>query len=117
MDVPLDQVQALSAQQTDAERRQWERQLYAGVAAWGGELPKNLAQRILPDHRLRGAGAAAGLTTTAPYPVSKALAAALGEAMGLGLLEGPVWLSWPAARDGRPLIRIWEGIALSGGAR
>lgn len=108
-------MQALSRAQSDAERRQWERHLYAGVATWGGELPQDLQARILPDHRLRdGVGSP---VTAVPYPVSKALAAALGEAARLGLLDGLTWTEWPAARDGRPLIRIWDGIALSGGIR
>ncbi|GGR76158.1 hypothetical protein GCM10008959_41280 [Deinococcus seoulensis] len=51
-----------------------------------------------------------------PYPVPRDVAAGLSEAMKAGLLHGPVWTSWPAARDGRPLIQLWEGIALAGGS-
>lgn len=108
-------MQALSRAQSEAEGRQWQRQVWASAMTWGAEPPKDLQARILPDHRLRdvvGAPVAA-----VPYPVSKRLAAALGEAARLGLLDGPTWTSWPAAADGRPLIRIWDGIALSGGIK
>ncbi|OLV20226.1 hypothetical protein BOO71_0000706 [Deinococcus marmoris] len=45
------------------------------------------------------------------------VAQGLGEAMRLGLLNGPVWTRWPAGRDGRPLIQIWDGVALTGGLK
>lgn len=106
-------MQALLGAQAEAEGRQWQRQVWASAMTWGAEPPKDLQARILPNYRLRdGQGSP---SAAVPYPVSKALAGALGEAMRLGLLDGPAWLSWPAARDGRPLIRIWDGIALSGG--
>ncbi|UQN06761.1 hypothetical protein [Deinococcus sp. QL22] len=56
-----------------------------------------------------------GRPATPPYPVPAAVALALNDALGLGLLTNEVWSSWPAARDGRPLSRIWEGILKSGG--
>jgi hypothetical protein len=31
------------------------------------------------------------------------------------LIDGPVLTSWPAAPDGRPLVRIWESLAMTGG--
>lgn len=37
-----------------------------------------------------------------------------GRGYATGLLDGPAWLSWSAAADGRLLIRIWDGITLSG---
>jgi hypothetical protein len=100
-------------EQSEGEHRQWQRQVWASALTWGAEPPQDLMTRILPSYTIREEGAPR--VSGAPYPVSKALAAALGEAMGLGLLDGPVWTSWPAARDGRPLIRIWAVIALSGG--
>lgn len=100
-------------EQSEGEHWQWQRQVWASALTWGAEPPKDLMARILPSYVLREEGIP--INRAAPYPVSKELAAALGEAASLGLLDGPAWISWPAARDGRPLIRIWEGIALSGG--
>ena len=97
---------------TAGEQRQWQRQVWAGAIAWGAEAPKDLNSRILPDFADRTLPAT---PRAVPYPVPRDVAAGLGEAMRVGLLQGPVWTSWPAARDGRPLIQVWEGIALSGG--
>lgn len=112
--MPLDRVQLLLREYSEAEGRQWQRQVWAGALGWGAKAPDDLNRRILFDPHLREDGAGP-VSRVAPYPVSQKLAAALGEAMQLGLLDGPAWLSWPAAKDGRPLIRIWEGVALSGG--
>ena len=45
-----------------------------------------------------------------PYDVPPGVARGLNEALGLGLLPGPLMSNWPASKDGRPLSRIWEGI-------
>lgn len=72
---------------------------------------RDLQAGILLDHRRwDGQGSA---SATVPYLVSKALAGALGEAIRLGLLDGPAWLSWPPVCDGPPFMCIWDGIALS----
>lgn len=113
--MPLDRVEALSQAQSEAEGRQWQRQVWGSAIGLGAEPPKDLQERILPNHRPRDGGRK--VSAALPYPVSRALARALGEAMQLGLLSGPVWSEWPAAGDGRPLVRIWDGIALSGGIR
>ncbi|WP_157460870.1 hypothetical protein [Deinococcus arboris] len=99
---------------TNAEQRQWQRQVWAGALAWGAEAPKDLNTRILPDFTDRNRLA---VPAAVPYLVPAGVAAGLAEAMQLGLLSGPVWTQWAAARDGRPLLKIWEGIALAGGGR
>ncbi|WP_232337640.1 hypothetical protein [Deinococcus arboris] len=96
----------------EGEQRQWQRQVWAGALAWGAEAPKDLHQRILPNFEGQGQ---VNAPRALPYPVPAGVAAGLAEAMQLGLLQGPVWTQWAAARDGRPLLKIWEGIAAVGG--
>lgn len=101
--------------QAESEGRAWQRQVWGAALSWGAEAPKDLQSRILPDYRKRDGGEVRKAAT--PYPVHADVAQGLAEAMKGGLLTGPVWTRWPAARDGRPLLHIWEGIALTGGLK
>lgn len=101
--------------QAETEGRAWQRQVWGAALSWGAEAPKDLQSRILPDYRHKNSGEIRKAAT--PYPVHADVAQGLAEAMKAGLLTGPVWTRWPAARDGRPLLHIWEGIALTGGLK